>query len=78
MYHAPLAFQCIYGCSDERGESGDGRKWRLPHLLYANDLALCGKLKEDLRALVECFVEVCRRKGLKDNADKSKVVVLNG
>ena len=28
--------------------------------------------------MVRCFVEVCRRIGLKVNADKSKVVVLNG
>ena len=26
MYHVPLAFQCIYGCSDERGEDGDGKE----------------------------------------------------
>ena len=26
MYHVPLAFQCIYGCSDERGENGDGEE----------------------------------------------------
>ena len=23
MYHVSLAFQCIYGCSDKRGENGD-------------------------------------------------------
>ena len=26
LYHVPLAFQCIYECSDERGEDGDGNK----------------------------------------------------
>ena len=26
VYHVPLAFQCIYGCSDERGENGDGEE----------------------------------------------------
>ena len=26
MYHIPLAFQGIYGCSDERGENGDGEE----------------------------------------------------
>ena len=25
MYDVPLAFQCIYGCSDEVGEDEDGR-----------------------------------------------------
>ena len=39
---------------------------------------LCGESEEELRAMVEWFVEVCRRKGLKVNAGKSKVVVLNG
>ena len=47
----------------------------MPGLLYADDLALCGKLEEDLWAMVECFVEVCRR-GMKINASKNKVVVL--
>ena len=41
MYQVPLAFQCIYGCIDERGENGNGKerkKWILPGLLYADDL----------------------------------------
>ena len=50
----------------------DGREWRLPGLLYADDLVLCGE-SEDQR-----FVEVCRRRGLKVNGDKSEVMVLNG
>ena len=80
MYHVPLAFQCIYGCGDEGGEDGDeeeGREWRLPDLLYAEDLVLCGESEEGLRAIVGRFVEVCRRRGLKVNAGKSKVMVLN-
>ena len=39
----------------------DGREWRLPSLLYAGDLVLCGKSEEDLRAMVGQFAEVCRR-----------------
>ena len=81
MYHVPLALQCIYGCSDEGGENGDGeeerRYWRLPDLFYANDLVLCGESEEDLRAMVGRFVKVCRRY-LKVNAGKSKVMVLSG
>ena len=23
----PLALQCVYGCSDERSENGDGEDW---------------------------------------------------
>ena len=30
----------------------EGREWRLPDLLYANDLVLFGELEEDLRAMV--------------------------
>ena len=67
--------------SDERGENGDGkegRKWRLPGLLYTDDLLLCGELEEELRAMVGWFVEGCRRRELKVNADKSKVILMNG
>ena len=55
----------------------EGREWRLPCLLYADDLVLCGELGDDLRAVVGRFVEVCRRRGLKVNASKNKVMVLN-
>ena len=57
----------------------EGREWRLPCLLYADDLVLvlCGEFEEDLRVMVGCFVEVCRR-GLKVNEGKSKVMVLGG
>ena len=34
--------------------------------------------EEDLRVMVRQFTEVCRRKRLKTNAVKSKVIVLNG
>ena len=55
----------------------DRREWRLPGLLYAVDLVLCGELEEDLRVMLGWFAEVYRR-GLKVNGDKSKVMVLNG
>ena len=35
----------------------EGRGWRLPGLMYADDLVLCGKLEEGLRAMVGRFVE---------------------
>ena len=38
----------------------DGTEWRLPGFLYADDLVLCGESEEDLRTMVEQFVEVCR------------------
>ena len=56
----------------------EGREWRLPGLLYVNDLVLCGESEEDLRAMVGRFVEVCRRRRLKVNADKSMRMVTNG
>ena len=54
----------------------DGRAWRLLGLLYADGLVLCGELEEELRVMVRRFTEVCRRRGLKINAGKSKVMVL--
>ena len=56
----------------------DGRERRLPGLLYADDLVLCCESEGDLRALVGRFAEVCRRREVKVNAAKSKVMVLNG
>ena len=56
----------------------DGREWRLPSLLYIDDLVLCGESEEDLRVMVGWFAEVCRRRGLKVNAGKNKVTVMNG
>ena len=56
----------------------DEKEWRLPGLLYADDLVLCGASEEDLRVMVGCFAEVCRRRGLKINAGKSKEMILNG
>ena len=56
----------------------DGRWWRLPGLLYADDLVLFGETKEDMRMMVGQFAEVCRRRKLKVNAGKSEVMILNG
>ena len=56
---------------------GDGRDWKLPGLLYADDLVLCGESEEDLRGMVGQFAEVCRRRGMKVSAGKSMVMVLN-
>ena len=56
----------------------DGRKGRLPVLLYAHDLVLCDESEEDLRVIVGRFPELRRRRGLKGNAGKSKVMVMKG
>ena len=49
----------------------------MPGLLYAYNLVLSGKLEDDLKVMVGCFSEVCRR-GLKGNAGKRKVILLGG
>ena len=56
----------------------EGREWRLPRLSYIDDLVLCSELEEHLRATAGRFVEVCRRRSLKVNTVKSKVMVLGG
>ena len=52
------------------------KEWKLAGLLYADDLVLYGESEQDLRAMVGRFAEVCRRRGLKVNAGKCKVMVL--
>ena len=44
----------------------------------ADDLVLCGESEEDLKAMLGHFVEVCMRRGLKANVNKSKVMMLGG
>ena len=56
----------------------EAREWRLPGLLYADNLVLCGESEVDLRAIGGSFIEVCRRRGLKVSAGKSKVMLLGG
>ena len=83
-----MAFQCIYGYSEEKGEDedgtegseipGGGERVDITGLLYADDLVLCGESEEELRAMVGRFAEVCRRRRLKVNAGKRKVMVMNG
>ena len=77
-----MALQCVYGCSNKRGESGDAedgseisggvRRRRLPGFLYANDLGLC---RESPEGEGGTFCEVCRIRSLEINEYKSKVVV---
>ena len=38
------------------------REWKLPGLLYADDLVLRGKSEETLRPMVGRFVQVCRKR----------------
>ena len=75
LYNVPLAVQCIYGWSDEGSEDGDGKEGsEIPGGWERLQI----ELEEDLREKVEWFAEVCKRRGLKVNVDKNKVMVLNG
>ena len=56
----------------------DGKEWRLPGLLYANDLVVCRESEENLRVMVGRFTEVCRKRGLKVSVGKIKLMILNG
>ena len=47
-------------------------------LLYEDNLGLCIESEEGLRAVGGSYVEECRRRGLKVNAGKTKVIVLGG
>ena len=38
------------------------KEWRLPSLLYADNLVLCSESEEDPRAMMGRFAEVCRRR----------------
>ena len=68
MYCVPLALQCVYGCSYEKSENGP---------LYADDIVLCCELEEDLgMMMMSRFVELCKKRDLKVNADTSKVMVI--
>ena len=58
----------MYERSDEGVENGDreegseiSRRGKIDSLLYEEDLALYGESEEDLKAMMEWFVEVCRR-----------------
>ena len=41
-------------------------------LVYTDSFVRCGESGEDLRVMVGWFVEVCRRRGLKFNADRAR------
>ena len=73
MYHVSMDFN-VNGWFNERSENDIGRMemrfrkekriWKLPGPMYANDLVLCNESEEDLRAVICCFIEICKRKGL--------------
>ena len=50
-------------------------KWKLSHLLYADDAVLLTESREELQEYVKAFVNVCKKRNLKMNVNKSKVMV---
>lgn len=53
-------------------------EWTLSDLLYADDLVLVGENESELKLMIESFDKVCIRRGMRVNADKSKVMVFGG
>ena len=63
MYHVPLPFQYVNGCSYKK--KGKWENVRLPGFLYAYDLVLYGKPDEDLRIMVKSVRRALVHKGQK-------------
>ncbi len=53
----------------------EGRKWVLNSILFADDTVLIAEIESDLQNLVNAFDSVCKRRKLKVNVNKSKVMV---
>ena len=49
--------------------------WRVNQLLYVDDKVLIGNSRENLKQLLDEFYIVCKRRKLKVNVGKNKVVV---
>ena len=59
--------------------SEEGKECRLPRLLRVDHLVLGGESEEDLRVMIRGFDGgIYKRKGLKVNVDRSKVMELEG
>ena len=63
------------GDGEAGNEVSEGGEYRLPGLLYADDLVLSGEFEEDLKVMAGRFVEVRRGRGLIFNVDKRKVMM---
>ena len=78
---SPLLFNVYIGGVMKEVKMGMGRRgvtFLEDERESGDDLVLCGELEEDLGVMMGWFAEVCRRRGLKVNAGKSKVMLLNG
>ena len=52
------------------------REWKLIGFLCGDDLVLCSELEKNPRLMKGRLFVICKRGGLRVNADKSKVMVL--
>ena len=50
----------------------------MPGFLYSFDLVLCQETAENLKVILRCFLDLCKRRGLKVSPNKKKVMVLAG
>ena len=61
------------------GVKEDGNKIsRGVERVETDDMVMCGESEENLKVIVECFVEVGKKRNLKVTANKSNVTVLDG
>ena len=58
--------------------SEERRGLRLLGPSHEDDLLLCDESGGNLKGMIVCCTEVCKRRGLKDNANNSKGMVLRG
>ena len=59
----------------KRRPSEERKEWKLLGLAHIDDLILRRESKKGLRVIIRSFTEVCKRRSLEVNANKSKVVI---
>ena len=67
----------VNGMGVKINEDGE-REWMVSQLLFADDTALVAESAEQLQCLVREFGRVCKRRKLRVNVDKSKVMSVGG
>ena len=67
----------VNGVGVKMREEGE-REWVLSQLLFADDTALVAESAEQLQCLVGEFGRVCKRRKLRVNVEKSKVMCIGG
>src|SRR5215469_129025 len=65
--------ECMEEGLNLQSERG-GVQWRVNMILYADDTLLIGETEESLQRLVTSFDRICRKRKVRINGDKSKVM----